>query len=77
MGTGSFLRVKQLQHGGDPSSHPPSKYQSGKWVGAIPLPSLCACDVMSWGDLYRSVGSIPFTHKQQLCLEIINILTKL
>jgi len=57
-----------------PLSHSPSKHQGGKWVGAIPLPSLCACNVMSWGDLYLSVGSIPCTHKRQLCLEIINIL---
>jgi hypothetical protein len=67
VGTGSFLGIKQLWLGADPSSHPPSKHQGDKWVGAVPLPSPCACNVVSWGDLYCSVGSMPFTVLLAVC----------
>jgi len=34
-----------------------------QWVGAIPLPSLCAFIGISWGDLYLHVYNILHTQK--------------
>jgi hypothetical protein len=43
-------QLKQLGCGAD---HPPPSSTKGVNVlGALPLPPLCACVIMSWGDLY-------------------------
>jgi hypothetical protein len=49
MGTGPFPRVKQRKRG---TNHPPLLVPGCDWVGAVPLPSLCNCIGMPWGDLY-------------------------
>ena len=49
MGTGPFPRVKQRK--GD-ANQPPLIVLGFDWVGAVPLPPLCDCIGMSWGDLY-------------------------
>jgi hypothetical protein len=49
MGSGSFPRIKQRKRGAD---HPPLRVPGCDWVGPVPLPPLCDCIGMSWGDLY-------------------------
>jgi len=46
MGTGSFLWVKQSEHGAD------LLMPGCEWVRAMPLPFLYACTGVSFGDLY-------------------------
>ena len=49
MGSRTLSRVKQRKCG---ANHPQFVEPGCDWVGDIPLPPLCDCICMSWGDFY-------------------------